>query len=93
VRGVVGTVSGKAAVAPCGHPGVHVTANYVQCPVCDRVPKSDGVPAMVKDRTTRPICSHCGSDHVEIYAGMMSDGRDLYHCHKCLRAFTVPTRS
>lgn len=36
-------------VAPCGHEGTPVTANFVTCPVCDRAPNK--VEAHVKPPT------------------------------------------
>lgn len=39
-------------VAPCGHEGVPVTANFVTCEVCDRLPMKAEVVAEVKPTLT-----------------------------------------
>jgi hypothetical protein len=53
---------GKRTLAPCGHPGVHVTTNYIKCEVgCDKQPKvnarADTEPG---HGPTRAPCLHNG---------------------------------
>lgn len=62
---------GKAGIAPCGHPGTHVTTNYVECDrKCGR---SDGVPTHVDRETTDrlPIWT-CRHLHVMVWNGTSS---------------------
>ncbi len=40
-------------LAPCGHPGIPVTVNYVTCPTCDGKPKAKTVEAFYPDGTHR----------------------------------------
>ncbi len=78
-------LSGKKGVAPCLHPGTHVTANYVTCDLgCD---SSDGVPETIVDEDTKPLCKNCGSDNVQVYPEMYYNGKSLWHCHACYRSF------
>lgn len=62
----------RKGVAPCGHPGTHVTVNFV---TCDR--GCDAVPQHVDPERTEPIrfvdlfddgCPKCLSDDVEPFA-------------------------
>jgi hypothetical protein len=43
-------MSGKKGVAPCGHPGTHVTANFV---TCDK--NCHGIPEYIDTEKTGPI--------------------------------------
>lgn len=82
--------NGKVGTAPCGHPGRHVTANYVTCDLgCD---SSDGVPVHVRDRETQHLCSHCGSSNVEPWGPeFVISGKQMWQCHSehCGKSFVV----
>lgn len=82
-------MTGKAGVAPCGHPGFHVVGNYVQCASgCDRVAKpadfEDEVSTEEIDFALVPeshVCPRCGS-------GNSSDfGAGLRNCLACGKVF------
>lgn len=73
----------KRGVAPCGHSGRHITANFVTCDQgCDAVPKH------VEPEDTLPIrfidlfddgCPKCRSDDVEPFP---YNGAKM-HCVSC----------
>lgn len=91
--------NGKIGEAPCGHPGVHVIGNYIQCLYgCDafltladaaaREPaKTDHDPGdsdeFEDEPRTQPICKSCGSGNVSTYPKMHATGDDLHHCEDC----------
>jgi hypothetical protein len=79
-------VTARRGTAPCGHPGTYVTNTFITCDLrCDM---SDGVPEHVDPERTNQLCAHCGSHRVQVYPGMAhDDGRELFHCHNCLKAF------
>jgi len=85
--------SGKPGTAPCGHPGYHVTANYVTCGQgCDAVKKSepsDGVPEVLElEPTTRPMCQKCGSINLAKWGKeFRSGGKDFWCCKDCGKSF------
>ena len=81
---------GKKGRAPCGHVGVHVTTNYVQCPLCD-VTESDGIPIdLFEDDVTLPLCKHCGSDDVEEWPDLWIGGHKLTYCNTCNKSGGKP---
>lgn len=79
-------MTARRGTAPCGHPGTYVTNTFITCD--QRCGMSDGVPEYVDPERTKRLCSHCGSDRVQVYPGMAhEDGRELFHCNSCLKAF------
>ena len=79
-------MSGKIGVAPCGHPGHHVTANYVTCDLgCDAIDREFDFSDLEED--TAPIlCPHCRSRRVESFSGTIF-GDDAWHCWDCSKIF------
>lgn len=67
-------------LAPCGHPGVPVVGNYVQCPRCDAMPDRDEI-----DASRHVMCPSCRT--LDVAKG--SDG--WWQCNKCALKF-VPTK-
>ena len=81
-------MSGRQGTAPCGHRGVYVVNQYVQClEGCDRCDSSDGVPEEVVEEVTRPHCKACGSGDTEPFA--TESFLDCWHCLPCGNVFWV----
>lgn len=54
-------MSGKKALAPCGHTGVHIIGQYVQCLSCDGGSGGDpGDEDLLVER-----CRFCGSSNLD----------------------------
>jgi len=81
--------NGKRGTAPCGHPGTHVTNNFVTCDY--RCEFSDGVPEHVRPERTTPICrlDGCeGGGRVIKWPDEWSrDGKDFWMCEACGGSF------
>lgn len=81
-------MNARVGTAPCGHRGVYIVNQYVQClEGCDRCAPSDGVPEEVKDVGTRPLCKACGSGDTEPFAPESFLG--CHHCVTCGKVFWV----
>lgn len=78
-------MSGKRALAPCGHEGEYVIGQYVQCETCDKA----AVPEELEDtsRITKRLCAHCGSDDIQKWPGLWATGETLYWCNGCEASF------
>ena len=79
---------GRKGVAPCGCPGTHIFANYVECDVkCEayRTGKApNAVPApIVDDEATKPMCLACGSTDLSFWRYSTFTGHPLYFCNHC----------
>ena len=85
--------AGKPGIAPCGCVGVHITANYVQCPTHDTVNNDkdsrtlSGVKfsCVLAGAVHRPAaCPKCASADIEPFAYTSPTGR-VYtvHCVGC----------
>lgn len=77
----------KRGTAPCGHPGLHVTARYVTCSYgCD----SSAVPEHIDpERTPLMIrfCPHCRSENIveesNPFAGFFGATPSGWRCLNC----------
>lgn len=84
---------GKAGTAPCGHPGEHLTTNYVRCGRgCDAAGAgelSDGVPDQVFIDRTSPICPFvcAGGEMVKWDDEWRKNDLDYWLCRGCGRSF------
>ena len=66
---------------------------FYLCPICDADDITldedlDGIPMFVDPEATKKLCPHCGSDDIDVYPGFTTHGKDLYHCHHCMRSHT-----
>ena len=75
-------VPGKPGTAPCGHRGVHFTANYVHCPRCDVL---GAVPEHIDDPGTQPLCRSCGSSNIKAWDDEFRNllGDTFWTCGSC----------
>ena len=84
-------MSARKGIAPCGHPGTHVTNTMITCDLrCEfGAEKSDGVPAHVDPERTQVICRFCGHDECVPWEASFNDsaGRTYWMCRKCVRSF------
>jgi len=70
----------KPRLAPCGHPGVPVVGNYVQCPRCDAMPNRDQV-----DPSRYVMCPACRTLDVARTVALGSVQR--WSCNQCKLEF------
>ncbi len=86
-------MTARRGTAQCGHPGTYVTNTYITCDQrCEMgdPEESDGIVDLdLDDVITQPLCSHCGSDDLDIYPGFCLSGKNLWHCRTCQRSTTA----
>ena len=76
-------MTGKRGQAPCGHPGTHVTVNYVSCDQgCDAVPEHIDPEKTGKNER----CPYCNSHDVATYVDNAFVGHAM-HCWGCGRVW------
>lgn len=78
---------GKRGVAPCGHLGEHLTANFVRCTegcVDDIAPDDSEI--TLDQALAGELCPKCGSDDTEPFPqlfGMGFGSPSMKHCFPC----------
>ena len=88
-------MAGKNAVAPCGCPGEHVTANYIRClKGCDSLPRAKTEPEVDSDPGDEDpdihYCPQCMSEDTEPFTTPFWSLAELhFHCLDCGKTWQV----